>query len=386
MLLSRIPLLHWIKIPSIVFDQGSSAVWGEDRLAAEGLFHEENFLFLDNFSNKSPDFKPYDSDLDFLPAFHDPLFGLNTLKDYNFEMFTPDRARKCSISDIIDVLNDDKIFLQSSNTKDDGYDSGNPESASSPSGVSSNDSVSSDDLSFDEKATALDFNQFSRDGHHGITDATQYVAMKDVSQTSICSNKPHGFEVSATLQEEDIQASSLQTTALNSASALLSSENDAVIIIMDRSKHVQYVSTSREKLESFLKQENPQLNEVKATTIQQEELQIAEKSENQCYSNSALSEIQDNINEGKKGSMKRGRKRIYECSNEDQREDSKRVRNNEACRKFRKVKISKLKTLFEAESKLLQQNLNLKEEIAALQRQLTYIREKIGLEEDNNNN
>lgn len=78
-------------------------------------------------------------------------------------------------------------------------------------------------------------------------------------------------------------------------------------------------------------------------------------------------------------SKKRGRKRVYDVlqENGEKHNIKKRERNNEACRKFRKTRKEKLDILFEQESELLQKNLNLKEQIKALDRQLIYIKEKL---------
>jgi len=351
MLPSRIILLYWVQIPSIVFDQGALAVWGEDRLAAEKYLHiEENFSFLDSFSSKSlQDSNPYDSGLNFISAFHDPLFGVNK----HFEMNTPDRTRKCSISDIIDVINEDKSFLQSFNAKDEGYDSGNAECLSSPSKILS-DGINS---YIDEKEDPLSINVDSKDKNAQFIERTENIAMKDFPFRNNSVNGPCNFSTtSASLQEEDMQ--------ITLKSALLKSENDAVIVVINKSKKVQYVSTSREKLENFLKQESPVDNN--PLLFQEED------EETDTISTDTLMP-----NEIPKPIRKRGRKCLYTCSNDEEREYSKRVRNNEACRKFRKGKTNKLNDLYESESKLLQHNLSLKEEIAVLQQQLDYIKKKL---------
>nr|XP_047137540.1 putative uncharacterized protein DDB_G0286333 [Hydra vulgaris] len=74
---------------------------------------------------------------------------------------------------------------------------------------------------------------------------------------------------------------------------------------------------------------------------------------------------------------KRGRKRIYQSLNELEREEMKRERNNKACQKFRRSRKFCQKTLFEKESILLQRNLNLKEQLLALTKQVMLLKEKL---------
>lgn len=286
---------------------------GQKRQLSNKLTQEKSFL-LDSLPS-------FDSDFNFQSTFLEPLFGnpfLGSLKDPNMDTNSTallDRGRKCSISDIIDVINEDKSFLRSPSIKDNGYDS------FSPTNFSSNESFSSDDA---------------------------YI----VPCESI--RKPFSDE---SIKEQRIF---LKENVFSPTTTTPSDKNAVVIIIKNKNQEEIRYTTSKQKLEEFLKEESSLQNPL--TT---ESKTINKPIDTEHY-------FVDG-NETKK----RGRKRIYYAVNENERDDSKRIRNNHACRKFRRGKNEKKKTLFESESKLLQRNLNLKEQVIALERQLLYIKEKL---------
>ena len=330
---------------------GPSAVLKGDRLAVgKPTSVEQNFLF-DYFIDKPLEELQFDeSDLNNLPRIHDPfIFDVNS---GDIEMFSPLRERKCSISDILDVLNEDKNLF-SRQTNDDGYDSGQTHS---PSGISGDESFTSEEL-FDKNSDELNL---SKCKDQNDENALHYVAMKASPITT------------ATYDKVEVMESKDASMLCNPV--LLMSDKDAVIVLMDGNKQIKYLSTSKEKLQTFLRQESSSFAEVKAL-----------RNENDMQESTQGTNISPDTSldtsSSKLKPSKRGRKRIYECADDTEREDSKRIRNNEACRKFRKSKTEKLKTLFDNELKLLQQNTKLKEQISQMECQLDYIKEKLGIKD-----
>jgi len=159
--------------------------------------------------------------------------------------------------------------------------------------------------------------------------------------------------------------------SIEAASCLLSTKEDAIIIVLEEDETVKYMSTSRQKLQNFL-----------VTQPQDKNNNITNNS--MCHTefspiNSSSERVDDTLNASEQ-MKRRGRKRVHEPDKtEEERGEKKRERNNEACRKFRKSRKVNQKVLFKQESALLQHNLNLKEQIAALDRQLLYIKEKLGM-------
>ena len=292
---------------------GASVVLEQNRQLSKNLIQDKSFL-LDSLPS-------FDSDLNFQSPFLEPLFGnpfLSLLKDSNMDSNSPDsqnRGRKCSISDIIDVINEDKSFLQNTLIKDDGYDS------VSANDFSSNESFSSDDI---------------------------YLPCK--SNSNFSTDKP--------IKEQSLP---VKENIFSRTTTNMSDKDPAVVIIItDKNQEQVRYSTTKEKLEEFLQKESSHQTPLGTQT---ESVKPTVETEPHIVDSNEM--------------KRRGRKRIYYAVNESERDDSRRIRNNHACRKFRKGKNEKMKSLFESESKLLQRNLNLKEQVIALERQLSYIKEKL---------
>lgn len=283
----------------------------------------------------------FSGDINFLSSpFEESLFGFTAacpLKDS--EMFLSEqRTRKCSISDIIDVINDEQNQLKhnySACQKDEGYVSSHSSSSLSDEAFGSTHILSTNERSFDD-------DDLEPNGH------TQH----DILNTPVteCHTYDNSIEDFSTKNDR------------------VSVDNDIVMVIVKHNNRTQIINTTKDRLQNILG--NCSAVPTKSKLFINEEEDEREKPEEDLKLKSSAVE-----DEGKR----RGRKRIYFSNTDTEREDSKRVRNNEACRKFRKERTTKTKTLFEQESVLLQRNLNLKEQVAALQRQLVYIKERLNM-------
>lgn len=320
-----------------------------------------------------------DCDFEFLTTSNVSLLGQDLLHDCcNFEMSTADRTRKYSISDIIDVLNfhEEKIHIPKSTDKEDGYDSGNAESICSP---SSNKSFNSNNEAYESIAS-------SKGGSKHTVGETDIAAEKD-SKISKNTFPSYSNVDSSKLKRNDLPLNESLAASINNAHQLLNTNTDAVIIVFDKNKNIQYVSTSRKKLENYLQAEILKNEESHGVTIDsanvQEIVQKTENNQTECSTHKQTEHLKHDQTEDLQhtsSKSKRGRKRVYtQFNNEKERQELKRERNNQACQKFRKTKTDKAKTLYDLESKLLQKNLNLKEEVSALSRQLELMKEKLGM-------
>lgn len=380
-----------------------------------------------------------EEDWDILPNLNAPLASPPFSKDTHFPMLAPERSRKPSISDIIDVLNlkDERIFSWESgeisssnkkssessldtsdtilgtkdsslNAKNDDLDSGYSESPTrmSPSSIGS---ASSEEYSPSWQYTLPEHSPpCSMSGHpqekQRFFEADSYgcldypAEMNELSSEEKRNSCPLTSNTNGTdsmqtltfvgndatetriLNEENLlklATESVNKTKLSieAASSLLNSKDDAVIIVLEEDKTVKYMSTSRQRLENFLTSETDPQQNVTSSNIENvmnnDLLNIPSGTDNpDCY---VIQPQRD---------KRRGRKRVYEPDkSEAERGDKKRERNNEACRKFRRVRKMIQKDLFEQESVLLQHNLNLKEQVAALTRQLAYMKKKLCMQE-----
>ncbi|XP_057293598.1 uncharacterized protein LOC130622182 [Hydractinia symbiolongicarpus] len=355
----KVILVFWTKNPSIVFDQRASNVWGRERLLSGSLTSEEEILIdpfeISKFTSSSHSDWETINDQDWVTPSVTSTSALSSrlIKDCHFPMSTPDRPRKPSISDIIDVLN----LKEKESNKNEEYDSGYPESSSSASSlINGTNSSSSDEQS-----------PLQLDGISHIHNNEQYFFSNSTNQDILKSHFDDDIH-SAVKLEEMLKCHKPESNAFMDkqknhtvksevVSNLLNSADDAVIMIMDKNKHIRYLSTSRQKLENYL----------------------ATESRSDSSSNKTGTGVPKHISKFNE-KKQRGRKRIYAPDkDEDIRDDMKRERNNEACRKFRKFRKHKQKELFQEESLLLQTNLNLKEQIAALNRQVEYMKNKLGI-------
>jgi len=302
---------------------------GQGSTSQQSLEKSANLSFFD-----------FSGDFNFLSTFEDCLFGF-TNPAQESEMSSPDhRTRKCSISDIIDVINEEQNLLKNSKfLKDEGY-------SSSHSSSSSNDqSFSSENISL-EANTNYDNNEES--GSENI------VVVDQISE--ICStNNNYNTIIDTSHKTETSHTGSIINTP-----NLSLSENGNIVIIINHNNETKLVHTTTENLQIILKNNQHTLNTQQLTL----------KDESNDEKEEVLNETEV---------KRRGRKRIYFSNTDTERESSKRVRNNVACKKFRQSRTSKIQSLFEQESTLLEKNLNLKEEVAALQRQLVYIKGKLGM-------
>ena len=298
---------------------------GQDSRSQQSL---EKSAYL-NFFDSSGDFN-------FLSTFEDCLFGF-TNPAQESEMSSPDhRTRKCSISDIIDVINEEQNLLKNSKfLKDEGY------SSSHSSSSLNEQSFSSENIS----NTNYDNNEES--GSENIVVVDQI--------PEICSTNDNNDTIDMSNKTE-----TSHTTSIINTPDLSLSENGSIVIIINHNNETKLVHTTKENLQIILKNNQHTLNTQQLTPKDQ--------------SNDEKKEVLN-----KTEVKRRGRKRIYFSNTDTERESSKRVRNNVACKKFRQSRTSKIQSLFEQESTLLEKNLNLKEEVAALQRQLVYIKGKLGM-------
>jgi len=339
-------LSFWTKNPSIVFDQGASTVWGQDSIREEKASFDEQFYASSTL---------FDTEFDFIPSsLDDPfLYNLtNPFKDCEM-MSSPDRTRKCSISDIIDVINEEKLLIKncgSLNNKDEGYDSN-----------LSIGSLSSEEIGQDEFEEKFATEEKSSDDECFINVEDELPVIQ-------------GQTIKADLQPQSKVVGNL-VSSTRLPKLLSGSNSSAIIVLLNTENKIQIVCTSKKKLHEILQNQNDlpsSCNATDNTPTDTKSLDLTSTLE----SKDSGSETEKVENDQAK---RRGRKRIYHSNTETEREDSKRVRNNEACRKFRKSRTEKRKSLFQSESTLLQRNLNLKEQVAALERQLLYIKEKLGM-------
>lgn len=360
-----------------------------------------------------------EEDWDILPNLNAPLASPPFLKDTHLPMLAPERPRKPSISDIIDVLNltDGKVFTWESpgepssinkksdssldlkdsllNTKNDDLDSGYSESPTreSPSSMfsaSSEEYSPSWNYNLSEHSPPYSISDHSKEKQR-FFDADCYGCIDSSSEIGELRNRKRSEPESPQSFSSDSDSNKFQTPMLNeenllklatesvnktklsieAASSLLSSKDDAVIIVLEEDKTIKYMSTSRQKLESFLTSE---IDPLQNNTPKVENI----SSNDACLggiNHTSFIEL-DPIRQQQV--KRRGRKRVYEPDkSEEERGDKKRERNNVACRKFRRVRKMVQNDLFEQESVLLQHNLNLKEQVAALTRQLAYMKEKL---------
>lgn len=359
-------------------------------------------------------------------------------------MLGPERTRKPSISDIIDVLNltDGKVlswdissssggelssqphykkFPDSSldlketilNSKNDDLDSGYSESPTreSPSSIYS---ASSDEYSPSWSCNVTEFSlpacslaEPSHEEKHRFFEGDYIECLDSPTSKDESSNRTNieldtsnpqptqdfdsmhdsssldgtgTIQAAPILNEENLlklATESVNKTKLSieAASSLLNSKDDAVIIVLEEDRTVKYMSTSRQKLEHFLISETDPL---RVTSPYGESVTTIKA----CLDSRVSPALVDWQIVQPHPTKRRGRKRVYEPDkSEAERGDKKRERNNEACRKFRRSRKVVQKDLFDQESVLLQHNLNLKEQVAALSRQLTYMKEKLCMQD-----
>ncbi|XP_066931746.1 uncharacterized protein [Clytia hemisphaerica] len=356
-------LSFWTKNPSIVFDQGASTVWGQDSIREEKASFDEQFYASSTL---------FDTEFDFIPSsLDDPfLYNLtNPFKDCEM-MSSPDRTRKCSISDIIDVINEEKLLIKncgSLNNKDEGYDSN-----------LSIGSLSSEEIGQDEFEGKFTTEENSSDDECFINVEDELPVIQD--QTTKADLQP----------QSKVIGNLVSSTGL--PKLLSGSNSSAIIVLWNTENKIQIVCTSKKKLHEILQNQNDLPSSCNTTNNAPTNTKSLDPTPTNIKSLDLASTIEskDSGSETEKvendQAKRRGRKRIYHSNTETEREDSKRVRNNEACRKFRKSRTEKRKSLFQSESTLLQRNLNLKEQVAALERQLLYIKEKLGMSKNISNN
>ena len=308
---------------------GAPTVLGQENTSLQSLEKSNTSLqSLEKSANLST-FFDHSGDFNFLSTFEDCLFGF-TSPSKDSEMSSPDqRTRKCSISDIIDVINEEQNLLKNSKClKDEGYSSSHSSSSSNDETLG-RDNLSLDGISFDEEESKT-----KHIVHH--------------QRSNKCSKHPDTRRAGCRTEMSD---NSLLTFTQDQSPSV----NRNVFIIVKHNNKTQLLNTTKEKLQIILGNQQTKIQTV-----------------NQGESN-------DEVGPSATEVKKRGRKRIYIANTDTEREDSKRVRNNEACKKFRKCRTTKIKSLFEQESTLLEKNLNLKEQVAALQRQVIYIKGKLGM-------
>ena len=347
------------------FVSGASNVWGRKRLNSVNLSLPGDVI--DTFSpcHKFCDWEPVtESDWDLLSTPFEVLEPLLSptrfsLKENLFPMITPDRARKCSISELIDVLNSEKektTTFQSFLTNDEvlfslGSDD-RPLLSSSEKEVSEEldryasipDKGNKPEDNFEEReniATHVLNQCFDLNKVNSIKGDSFSSGQKELD-TFLASNYKKSESDTNLGGEEEINGDVLED-AVKAEEDLMSFKfagkfnGHTVVVLLDRNKNIKYTS----KHEGFL---------------------LNKSRDMKCNYN--LSEKHHNCEEK---------------NNDTGTIKVKRLKNNEACRKFRKTKKEKMKSLFERESSLLQANLNLREQINALNRQLKYIREKLGM-------
>jgi len=293
---------------------------GQDSTSQQSLEKSANLNFFD-----------FPGDFNFLSTFEDCLFGF-TNPAQESEMSSSDhRTRKCSISDIIDVINEEQHLLKNSKfLKDEGYSS-------------SHSSSSSNDQSFSSDNLPLEGN-YNIDNGEEL--GSENIVVDQISE--IGSTGDNTIDMSC-------QTKTPQTDSFINTDLPLS-DNGNIVIIINHNNETKLVHTTKEKLQIILGN-NQNTRNTQQLKVQSNDVGILNETE----------------------VKKRGRKRIYFSNTDTEREYSKRVRNNVACKKFRQSRTSKVKSLFEQESTLLEKNLNLKEQVAALQRQLVYIKGKLGM-------
>ena len=350
---------------SISFFSGASNVWGRKRLNSVNLSLPGDVN--DTFSpcHKFCDWEPVtESDWDLLSTPFEVLEPLLSptrfsLKENLFPMITPDRARKCSISELIDVLNSEKeksTSLQSFLTNDEVLFSLEPDDRSLLS--SSEKEVSEElirDTSISDKGNKPEDNFEERENiaTHVLNQCFDLNKVNSINGDSFSSNQK---EVDTFLasnykkSESDTNLGDKEQTngvvlqdAVKTEESLMSFKfsgklnGHTVVVLLDKNKNIKYTSKHKSSV-------------------------LNESRDMKCDHN--LSEKHENCDEE---------------NNDTGTFKVKRLKNNEACRKFRKTKKEKMKSLFERESSLLQANLNLREQINALNRQLKYIKEKLGM-------
>lgn len=282
-----------------------------------------------------------------------------SLKENLFPMTTPDRARKCSISELIDVLNSEKektTSFQSFLTNDEVLFS--LESNDRPSLSSSGKEISEEllrDGSISDKGNKPEDNFEERENiaTHVLNQCFDLNKFNSINGDSFSPNQNEADTFLAPNYKKSESDNNLgnkeQINGVASEDKVKTEESlmsfkfsgklngHTVVVLLDKNKNIKYSS----KHESFI------LNKSRDMKCDHN---LSEKHQN-C-------EEKDNDT----GTIK-----------------VKRLKNNEACRKFRKTKKEKMKSLFERESSLLQANLNLREQINALNRQLKYVKEKLGM-------
>lgn len=283
---------------------------GQDSTSQQSLENSANLNIFD-----------FSGDFNFLSTFEDSLFGF-TNPDQESEMSSSaQHTRKCSISDIISVINEEQNLLKNSKfLKDEGY-------------LSTHFS-DSNNQSFNSISTSSENNDLDDSKESG----SENITIDEISE--LYSPNDNAIDMSC-------------------GTGMLQTDPTNIWILIKHNNKTKLLNTTNKKLQIILGKIQHTLNTESTLTVQSNDQE----------------EGRLNETNGKK----RGRKRIYFSNTDSEREYSKRLRNNEACKKFRQSRTSKIKSLFELESTLLEKNLNLKEQVASLQRQLVYIKGKLDI-------
>ena len=314
-----------------------------------------------------------------------------------------ERLRRPSISDLLDVVNtSDGLLLPShSSCGAGGVEHTQLSLAKSSVNVIDPDCI---DSGFSESPQYSPSSSSNEDMFCPAPKIDQHDYAKNCKQAKI-SRVPYTQQKESENQE-CVSAGSARKAKVSDnipVTSLLTSEKDAVIMVLGEDKTVQCISISREKLEQFIASSNSSQPRDDHSTVASidvpftaENITVETSSrssnktkrtsrENNRPSIAHLKKIR-NENDHRSGETstkaakveRRGRKRLHEPDSSDLvRGIGKRVRNNEACRKFRESRKVCLKNLFQQESVLLQNNLNLKEQVAMLKRQIAHIKQKM---------
>lgn len=112
-------------------------------------------------------------------------------------------------------------------------------------------------------------------------------------------------------------------------------------------------------------------------------LVVIKEEEVNTSSTTSTSSDMDQIAPQQKPKSMRGRKRIHDADKcDDERGVKRRERNNVACRNYRRQKKSKINSVLEHESDLVQKNFSLKETIKSLSKNIEELKQKLGIVTD----
>lgn len=398
----RITLLFWNKNPSIVFDQCASNVLGVKRRKSFSFDIEGDILNPLNYTESLFDWEPGDNDFDLLSSTFDilqpsslllspsittlPSSLMSHIPDFNNIHGKP---RRFSISDIIDVLNlQEESFhthitnpdtkgindLKKGNSVCSEYSDEGSTSADYPAEGNDFETLnnSADEREIKECYLPSKFVFNNNSGENTERNGEYY---SDKSWT----NLPNIYCSSEETADSPIYIAVQPNSTKNQFGFNAEGHrNDEILLKEFRNDENKLLNLEKDK--KFVLSPCPQ--KVKQHINKGEgcfQNQLSKKITITCPSSDDDDDKNDKNSQLACKSKKRGRKRVYDVlqENGEKHNIKKRERNNEACRKFRKTRKEKLDILFEQESELLQKNLNLKEQIKALDRQLIYIKEKL---------